>query len=106
MVYIKELLANTDGEHVKLLNAGFSDDFKYVTNPCMFLADSLDYLRLENLQYENNLMLIKDDRTRQIFDVFFEAIWTYEHSLVISEHDEVVSKLDGLIATAELLANA
>ena len=70
----------------------------------MFLADSLDYLRLENMQYENNLMLIKDNRTRQMFDVFFDKIWTDDYMNVVSDHREIMNKLDSLIATAELLA--
>ena len=104
--HIRELLQSMDTDHLKMMNGGFSDDFKYVTNPCMFLADSLDYLRLENLQYENNLMLIKDNRARQVFDVFFEKIWKYEHINMVSDHSEIINKLDSLIQTAELLAGA
>ena len=104
--HIRELLQSMDTDHLKMMNGGFSDDFKYVTNPCMFLADSLDYLRLENLQYENNLMLIKDNRARQVFDVFFEKIWEYEHINMVSDHGEIINKLDSLIQTAELLAGA
>jgi hypothetical protein len=104
--HIRELLQSMDTDHLKMMNGGFSDDFKYVTNPCMFLADSLDYLRLENLQYENNLMLIKDNRARQVFDAFFEKIWTYEHINMVSDHSEIINKLDSLIQTAELLAGA
>ncbi len=104
--HIRELLQAMDEDHLKMMNGGFSDDFKYVTNPCMFLADSLDYLRLENLQYENNLMLIKDNRARQVFDTFFEKIWTYSHINMVSDHGEIINKLDSLIQTAELLAGA
>lgn len=106
LMHIRELLQSMDGGHLKMMNGGFSDDFKYVTNPCMFLADSLDYLRLENLQYENNLMLIKDNRARLIFDNFFENIWTYNHMNMVSDHEEIIKKLDSLIQTAELLAAA
>ncbi len=106
LMYIREQLQLMDDSHVRIINSGFSDDFKYVTNPCIFLADSLDYLRLENLQYENNLMMIKNDRARQMFDVFFEKIWDYQHMNIIADHKEIIKKLDGLIATAELLASA
>jgi hypothetical protein len=51
-------------------------------------------------------MLIKDNRARQVFDVFFEKIWTYEHINMVSEHSEIISKLDSLIQTADLLAGA
>lgn len=106
LVYIRELLLCMDSDHLKMMNGGFSDDFKYVTNPCLFLADSLDYLRLENLQYENNLMLIKDTKARQMFNMFFEKIWKYEHLNVVSDHNEIIKKLDNLIATVDLLATA
>ena len=106
LMHIRELLQAMDADHLKMMNGGFSDDFKYVTNPCMFLADSLDYLRLENMQYENNLMLIKDNRARQMFDVFFENIWNSDHMNMVSDHGEIIKKLDSLITTAELLAGA
>lgn len=106
LVYLKELVEANDGSSFKLLSAGFSDDFKYVTNPCIFLAESLDYLRLENGQYDKNLMLIKDDKARKVFDVFFEEIWNYKHELVISDPEAIKKKMEGLISTAELLAVA
>ena len=36
---------------IRLIDGGFSDDFRYITNPCMFLSDLTCYLRLENNRY-------------------------------------------------------
>ncbi len=104
LLYIKELLISAGADNLKMINGGFSDDFKYVSNPCMFLADSLDYLRLENYQYDNNLMLIKDSRARQVFDEFFDSIWNDKHINIVSDIKEVMRKVDGLIQTAQLLS--
>lgn len=105
LTYLREKIMNLDNPKIKLMIDGFSDDFKYITNPCMFLSESLDYLRLENKQYENNLMLIKDEYARNIFDDFFENIWCYDQSIFDTGIDDIVRRLDNFIETSELLMN-
>lgn len=104
LIHIRRLFEGIDDYKIKLINDGFSDDFKYITNPCMFLSHSLDYLRLENRQYKDNLMLIKNEATRNIFNVFFEKIWNYDQNVVSSDIGGIINKLDNLIETSELLA--
>ena len=103
LIYIDEIMRKVEKNNVKLVIDGFSDDFKYITNPCIFLSDSMDYLRLENQIYENNLMLVKDDAMRKIFDVFFENIWNCEQNVIGT--DETTQRLKYFIDTSEILRN-
>ncbi len=45
--HLKNLFLDHRDLHVKMVSGGFSDDFRYITNPCMFLSDTVNYLRLE-----------------------------------------------------------
>jgi len=103
LVHMQQLLRLEDQQSVRLIKEGFSDDFKYITNPCAFLSSSVGYLRLENELYDNNLMLIKDDSTREKFEQFFEKVWNDRRDVVVSSKEEILMKLDNLIETAEVL---
>lgn len=102
--HIKEILSELDAESLKLIKEGFSEDFKYITNPCLFLSDSVSYLRLENKQYRDNLLLVRSESMKKTFDVFFEKIWNDDQEQIISEHNVIMRKLEDLIETATLLS--
>lgn len=104
MEYLRALAQEGAAESIRLVKEGFSDDFKYITNPCVFLSESVSYLRLENRRYENNLLLVKHESAKKIFDAFFEKSWDYDRRVVLSGETELLEKLDDLIRTAELLA--
>lgn len=103
LCHIRTLIGNMEPQKIKLVKEGFSDDFKYITNPCMFLSESASYLRLENGRYEDNLLLIKESLAQKKFDRFFETIWQDETDAVISEHGSILAKLDSLIDTVGML---
>ena len=99
LVHIRQLLQDSITGGVRLIKEGFSDDFKYITNPCLFLSDATSYLRLENKQYSNNLLLIQDETVKKVFNTFFEKIWAYDEDSIISDRSQIIAKLDGLVET-------
>lgn len=101
--YLRQLVGAMAPGTVKLVREGFSDDFKYITNPCLFLSDAVPYLRLENKRYRDNLLLIKDEQVKKVFDGFFETIWHDRGDMVLSDHEGILEKLDSLIETAGLM---
>lgn len=103
LCHIRDLIRNMSPDRIKLVKEGFSDDFKYITNPCIFLSESASYLRLENGRYQDNLLLIKESLAQNKFDIFFETIWTEQPDAVISDHNSILLKLDSLIDTAGML---
>lgn len=102
--HMRRLLAETQGLQVKMVRGGFSDDFKYITNPCMFLSGDIDCLRLENGCYTNNLLPVKDKYLQQVFHTFFEEIWNNRQDVVLADRSSLLEKLDGLLSAADLLA--
>lgn len=102
LMYIRQVIADMDYPSVKMVKEGFSDDFKYITNPCFFLSSSHGYLRLDNALYEDNLMLLKDVSVRLKFDQFFERIWSEDRENVIFHKAELITTLDNMIETADV----
>ena len=102
--HMRGLLAEKEGLQVKMVRGGFSDDFKYITNPCMFLSGDIDCLRLENGCYSNNLLPVKDKQLQKVFYTFFEEIWNHRPDVVVADRSSLLGKLDGLLSAADLLA--
>ena len=99
----QDLVHSTAADRIKLVKEGFSDDFKYITNPCLFLSDAASYLRLENKLYTDNLLLMQDDAIKRVFHTFFEKIWGDHQDAVIADHSEILAKLDSLIETTGIV---
>jgi len=101
MEYLKQLVEKDDGGTFALVDGGFSNDFQYITNPCMFLSDSVCYVRLENKRYKDNILILNDRRVKDMFDRFYNDIWTERGDVVISDNYEVLTKVEHYIKTAE-----
>ncbi len=96
MEYVYSLAENGT---VRIVDGGFSTDFRYVSDPCVFLSDTVDYLRLENGidtyarvedgRYKDNLLRILDKGCSQMYHRFFEKAWDVPDT-VISEKEAVM----------------
>jgi len=75
LTLLMDTLGKQDNVKLQLIRRGFSDDFQHITNPCVFLSDTTGYLRLENGEYEDDILLINGVQNRGHFDRFFEEIW-------------------------------
>lgn len=99
--YYEDLVKN--GVRISLIDGGFSDDFRYITNPCMFLSDSLCYLRLENNRYHNNILQLNNKTVKSLFYSFFETVWTSRADVVTFEKEGVIDKIHHYQASAVIL---
>lgn len=103
LIYLRDMMGEIGELQIKMIAGGFSDDFKYITNPCMFLSDAMDYLRLENGCYTNNLLLVKDKSVQEIFHTFFAEIWNHRDDVVLSDREQILQKMENLLNTSNLL---
>ena len=93
LCYIRNL-TEQENIHIQLIHEGFSTDFRLITNPCLFLSDTLGYLRLENACYENNLLLVNGKEAAALFARFYEAIWNQRKDVVVSQISEIRSEME------------
>ena len=94
------------GAEIKLIDGGFSEDFRYITNPCMFLSDLTCYLRLENNRYEDNILLLNDRGVKDLFNHFFDTVWIQRADVVMSNEKVIREKIKHYRKSAEVLMNA
>lgn len=104
--HLQFLFQQIDDSHLRMINEGFSDDFTYITNPYICLSSSIGYLRLENKHYKNNLLLIRDEHMQRSLDVFFDTIWNYDSSVVISDKEVIIQRLDTLMKATTFFSDA
>ena len=88
---------------VRIINGGFSSDFKYITNPCMFLSDGVSYLRLENGAYEDNILILNDPEIKKMFDEFYCSIWSARPDVVIDDIDRVTELMNHYLQRLRML---
>lgn len=100
--YLESLL--DEGKiQLKIVYGGFSPDFQRITNPCMFMSDSVCYLRLENERYEDNLLVLQNMQVKELFDRFYSAIWDDRKDVVVDEKGKVKESVKRYKASVELL---
>lgn len=106
LVYMKNILKllKHNNINIKLIAKGFSQDFQYITNPCLFLADTISYLRLENGCYKNNILRVNNIHIKNMFENFYEQIWNNPNEVVISQNELVMEKLQHYEQQIQMLA--
>ncbi len=101
--YLKEIVKNNFNIRISMVEGGFSNDFRYITNPCVFLSETVGYLRLENKKYSNNILLIKDKDIMEIFRKFYTAIWNQRQDVVVSDRRKIIDRIDYYIKSLHLM---
>lgn len=104
LTYLKELLETDKTGEIAIVEGGFSNDFKYITNPCLFMSDTVCYVRLENNRYKDNILILNEKRVHNLFEKFYSAIWTQRSDVVIDEREKVLQKIEHYIKAADYFA--
>ena len=65
-------------------------DIGYSENPCMFLSDTVSYLRFD--QKENNLYIVNRSVLGNIFEKSFDTFWTKSDKDVVVEDKELITE--------------
>ncbi len=97
--YVRQLVRRGS---LRMVDGGFSADFQYITDPCVFLSDTVAYLRLENGSNTDNLLNITDRKLKAIYTDFFCRVWE-DNPMVIREEGEMLRILDAFMAQLEAL---
>ena len=103
--YLSGLIGKAEFDNYKMIEGGFSNDFLYITNPCLFIAETLCYLRLENNMYKNNILIASNKTIQEFFENLYNGIWTNREDVVISNQKYICEKIEHYKKSAEMLAN-
>lgn len=75
---------------IKLIHGRMIADFQYIANPCVFLADVISYLRLDNNSAQNKLLIINRAELQSLFDLYYRDAWSEKYGTVISDRATIV----------------
>lgn len=87
---------------VKLAIGKFVKDYQYEMTQCIFISDSISYLRLNTENRENNLALFNHLDMTEIFGRFFDEVWESSDGKCLSESTEIKHFFDHMIQSTEI----
>lgn len=103
MNHILSLLETNRNLQIKLVHGGFVKEFQYTSKCCLFLSESVSYLRLYNKNYCNNIVKLNTASIKLMFNQFYKEIWTNRKDVVIEDREEIIQKIRHYIESIQLL---
>lgn len=101
---ILDILEKNNHFQIKLICGRFVSDFQYIANPCLFLSDTISYLRLDNKNYQNNTMALNGISIKTMFSQFLSEIWNNRDGVVLDDRNTVKETIKHMIESIELLS--
>ena len=97
MEYLLELSENCENLDYRLIYGQFVSDFEYIDNQCIFLTDTMSYLRLKSSAKRNGMLIINRADMQKVFEQSFEEFWNYNDSVVISDKEKIISYIQHVL---------
>lgn len=97
MEHFLALYQRVDTLEIKLIYGQFISNFEYSTNQCIFLTESISFLRLGSHNPKKNLLLLNRSDIRKIFDRSFQECWNNYNNMVISEKTAIIDYMQHVI---------
>lgn len=104
--YILELCTQRENFNVKLVYGCLVADFQYAETQCIFLSDTICYVRLHTENRKNNLAVFHHPDMKTIFLRFFEHMWLKKRKVIREETEEICAFIQEAIQRVDILDRA
>lgn len=104
--YILELCTQRENFNVKLVYGCLVADFQYAETQCIFLSDTICYVRLHTENRKNNLAVFHHPDMKIIFLRFFEHMWSKKRKVIREETEEICAFIQEAIQRVDILDRA
>lgn len=104
MEHFLSLCKNHKNLDIRLIYGHFVSDFDYIDDQCVFLADTISYLRLCGNQ-RNNLLIINRSDVRRIFEKSFEEFWEHHEDVVVSDESKIIAYVQHVVQGIHMVAS-
>ena len=101
--YLQQLCNQRDNLKIKLIYGQIVSDFQYNLTQCIFLSDTISYLRLDTKSSENDLIVLNHPDMQVIFTQFFDTVWNGECGEVLSSKEEIDSFIEQILHRISIL---
>lgn len=99
--YILDLLETNEKLELKSTSGKFVEDYYYAARPCVFMADTISYIRLES---RNSVAMLNGTQIKSVFSKFFEEIWESENDVVVGNVQDVKKYIYHIMQSIEILS--
>ena len=101
--YLQQLCNQRDNLKIKLIYGQIVSDFQYNLTQCIFLSDTISYLRLDTKSSENDLIVLNHPDMQVIFTQFFDTVWNGECGEVLSSKEDIDSFIEQILHRISIL---
>lgn len=102
--HIMNILKENDKLELKLIQGEIVMDSSCAQKQCIFLSDSICYMRLKNDIYQNNIVVLNNMTMKDIFRRFFREIWINQKNIIVEGRDSVLANLNHTVESLRFLA--
>ncbi len=103
--HMLHLLEKHENLEIHLIKGKFVPDFQYISSQCLFLSDTMSYLRFDN-NLQTGLLIVNQENVNQLFSKFYHEIWNNWENIVISDRSEIFSYLHHVVQTLRLMSTS
>ena len=101
--YVSSLIEEQKNLSIKMIRGRFVTDFQYSATPCLFLTDTISYMRLGTQSLNNNIIVLSADVGKKLFNKFYAEIWEYDQDIVIKDRTVIQDTLEHVLQMVDLL---
>ena len=94
IAYIQTLIRENENLSMKLVYGAIISDFQYNANQCVFLADGISYLSLDDSVTRDSLRVVNHPDMRVMLERFFERVWNSSSKVVVGDRAAVEDYVD------------
>ncbi|MGN0249994.1 MAG: hypothetical protein ACI4EH_01330 [Oliverpabstia sp.] len=88
----------------RLVYGQLVSDFEYIDNQCIFLTDTISYLRLKSSVNRNDMLIINRADMQKVFERSFEEFWNYGEDVIISDREAIISYMRHVLHGIQMIS--
>lgn len=103
--HLLELFEHNKNLQLRLVYGRLVSDFQYIASQCVFLSDVISYLRLDNNNNRNNLVVINHADMERIFDRFYQEVWNNNNGVLVCEQSAIAAYIQHVMQGIVLISH-
>lgn len=94
MEHMIELCSTCGNLEIRMIYGNPGMECHFADNECVFLGDTMAYMRMKNAGIENNIVMVNNQSVHRIFERTFEIIWNTDNRRVLSDRSEIIEYMN------------
>lgn len=92
--YIQFLINLVQDNNICVIGGPLFSEFKHVYSPCLYISDTICYMRMEGAYNRENIFEIIDKDVRELFEKLYLDITLNRDDVIIKKKDVIIKRLE------------